>query len=171
MYITLFGDKLSIAQSNKIRMWADAQLDGRPGGALCERSLIPFLVPRRKVWLTSVARVPCSHAANIGERKTWTRSEFCIWRNSVRGQELQKMCIQCIPAQETAKHHAKFGWPPVNDVAAVTKPRRETRWNVLGCTKLASGSQPLVGRSSPYCEYIWRIYCCLTIFADCRYMP
>jgi len=42
------------------------------GGALCETSVIPFLVPRRKVWLTPDARVPYSNAANIGERKTWT---------------------------------------------------------------------------------------------------
>jgi len=34
-----------------------------------ESSVIPFLVPHRKVWLTHV----CSNAANIGERKTWTR--------------------------------------------------------------------------------------------------
>jgi len=42
------------------------------GGALCESSVISFLVPRRKVWLTRAAEVPCSNAANIGERKTWT---------------------------------------------------------------------------------------------------
>ena len=42
------------------------------GGALCESSVIPFLVPRRKVWLTPAAGVPCSDALNIGERKTWT---------------------------------------------------------------------------------------------------
>ena len=34
------------------------------GGAVCESSLIPFLVPRRKVWLTPAARMPCSNAAN-----------------------------------------------------------------------------------------------------------
>jgi len=38
-------------------MWADAQRDGQAiqpntGGALCESSVIPLLVPRRKVWLT-----------------------------------------------------------------------------------------------------------------------
>jgi len=36
-------------------MWVDAQRDGRPAeysGALCESSVIPFLVPRRKVSLT-----------------------------------------------------------------------------------------------------------------------
>jgi len=56
-------------------MWADAQRDGRQpniGGDLCEISVIPFLVPRRKAWLTPAAGVPCSNAANIGERKTWT---------------------------------------------------------------------------------------------------
>jgi len=31
------------------------------------------------------------------------------------------------PAQETAKRRAKFGWSPLSDVAAVTKPRRESR--------------------------------------------
>jgi len=25
-----------------------------------------------------------------------------------------------VPAQETAKHRAKFGWPPVSDVAALS---------------------------------------------------
>ena len=38
-------------------MWAHVQSDGSPqptiSGALCESSvIIPFLVPRRKVWLT-----------------------------------------------------------------------------------------------------------------------
>ena len=28
------------------------------------------------------------------------------------------------------------------------------------------------GRSSPYCEVMWRRYCCLTsFFSDCRYVP
>jgi len=41
-------------------------------GALCKSSVIPFLVPRRKVWLMLAAGAPRSNAANIGERKTWT---------------------------------------------------------------------------------------------------
>ena len=57
-------------------MWADAQRDGCPAqpnidGALCESSVIPFLVPCCTVWLTITAQVPCSSAVNIGERKTW----------------------------------------------------------------------------------------------------
>jgi len=38
------------------------------GGALCSS---------HKLWLTPSARVPCSDAANLGERKFWTQSEFC----------------------------------------------------------------------------------------------
>jgi len=47
------------------------------GGAVCESSVIPLQVPRRKLWLTPAAGVPCSNAAYIGECKTWTQSEFC----------------------------------------------------------------------------------------------
>ena len=94
------------------------------GGVVCKSSVIPFLVPHRKVWLRSTAAVPCSNNANIGERKTWTQSEFCTWQNCVRGKSPPK-CIYSVPAQETTKDRAKFGWPPVSDVAAETKPRCE----------------------------------------------
>jgi len=59
---------------------------------------------------------------------------------------------------------AKFGWRSLLDCRAVTIPRRETRWNYLGCPKLANRSQPLVGPSSQYCGDMWRTYCCLTGF-------
>ena len=42
------------------------------GGALCEISVIPFLVPRRKIRLTPAAGVPYSNADSKRERKTWT---------------------------------------------------------------------------------------------------
>ena len=87
------------------------------GGTLCEISVIPFPVPRRKVWLTPTARVPCSNADNIGERRTWTHSEFSTWKNSVRGQERRlPKCIHSVPAYETAKHRAKIVLPPLSDV-------------------------------------------------------
>jgi len=37
-------------------------------------------------------------------------------------------------------------------------------WNLRGCPKLPDRSQPLVGRSSPYCEIVWRRYWCLPSF-------
>ena len=75
------------------------------GGAVCESSVIAFRVPRCKVWLTLTTRVLCCNAANIGERKTCTQSEFCTWQNSLGGKSPRK-CIYSVPAQETAKH----GW-------------------------------------------------------------
>jgi len=59
---------------------------------------------------------------------------------------------------------AKFGWGSLRDCRAVTLSRRESRWNLHGCPKLPDRSQPLLGRSSPYCEDIWKRYCCLTSF-------
>jgi len=59
---------------------------------------------------------------------------------------------------------AKFGWRPLLECGAVRLPRRETRRSYLGCPKLMKWSQPLVGRSSPYCGDMWRRYCCLTSF-------
>jgi len=44
----------------------------------------------------------------------------------LRGNSRRK-CIYSLPAQVTAKHRAKFGWLPLSDVAAITKPRRESR--------------------------------------------
>ena len=59
---------------------------------------------------------------------------------------------------------AKFRWRPLTECRAVTLPRCESRWNLQGCPKLTKRSQPLVGRSSPYCEDMCRRYCCLTNF-------
>ena len=81
----------------KARMWADAQLMAalpNIGCAHCESSVIPFLVPRRKVWPTPAAGVPCSKAANIRERKTWTQSfNFAPGKILSGGQVLPKMYI------------------------------------------------------------------------------
>jgi len=59
---------------------------------------------------------------------------------------------------------AKFGWRPAVECRAVMLRIRETRWNLQACLKLANISQPLVGRSSPYYEDMWRRYSCLTSF-------
>jgi len=125
-----------------------------------ESSVIPFLVPRRKVWL------PCSNAANILQENARLGRKVNFAPGTGRlplGVKAPK-CIHSVLAQEMAKHCVEFVWPPLSDVGAVglTKPRREARWNLLGCPKLANRSLPLVGRNSPYCEDMWRGYCCLT---------
>jgi len=92
-------------------------------GALYESIVIPFLVPRRKVWLRPAAGVPRSNAANIRER-LGRKVNFARGKIPSRAKRPQK-CIYSVPSQETTKDRANFGWPPVSDVAAVTKPRRE----------------------------------------------
>ena len=73
------------------------------GGAVCKSSVIPFLVPHHKVWLTAAAPLPCSKAANIGERNTWTQSKFCTWQNHWHhrtyklGVKIRKCCsLNCL---------------------------------------------------------------------------
>jgi len=58
----------------------------------------------------------------------------------------------------------KFGWRPLLECRAVMLPRCESCWNLEGCPKLAKRSQPLVGRSSPYYENMWKRYRRLTSF-------
>ena len=126
------------------------------GGALC-------CTPQSLADAHCFSAVQCSNTANIRERKTWTQSELCTWQNSIRGQEPQK-CIYSVLAHEMDKRCAKFGWPPLSDVGAVMKPRRETHRNLQGWPKLVNRSQPLVGRSSPYCEDMWKRYCLRNFF-------
>jgi len=98
-----------------------------------------------------------------------------------RAQEAEQLIHKCTriwanaqrygrPAEYTCRWRplfsaTKFGWRPILEFRAVTLPRRETRWNLHGFPKLLDRSQPLVGRSSPYCENMWRRYWCLKIFS------
>jgi len=55
------------------------------GGTFCKSSVIAFLVPCRKLWLTPVLECRAvTYAANIVERKTWMQSEFCSWLEKFR---------------------------------------------------------------------------------------
>jgi len=61
------------------------------GGAVCKSSVIPFLVPRGKVWLTAAARVPCSNHARLGRKVN-----FAAGKIPSEGKNLQK-CIYGVP--------------------------------------------------------------------------
>ena len=64
------------------------------GGALCESSVIPFPVPRRKVWRKSAAVVLCSNATNIGERKTWgCKVNFALGKILLGARAPENVCI------------------------------------------------------------------------------
>jgi len=77
------------------------------------------------------------------------------------------------PAEQEAPsvQRRKVWLTPTTRCRAITLPRRETRWNLQRCPKLANTSKPLVGRSLPYCGNMWRRCCCLTsFFSNCRYV-
>ena len=62
---------------------------------------------------------------------------------------------------------AEYRWRPLFNAAVwlcsnAAKTRNSLKF--AGCPKLANGSQPLVGRSSPYYEDMWRRYWSLTCF-------
>jgi len=59
--------------------------------------------------------LPCSKAANIGQGTIWTQSEFCACDIPSASKSSWK-CIHSVPAQETARHRAKFCWLPVSNV-------------------------------------------------------
>jgi len=69
---------------------------------------------------------------------------------------------------------AKYRWHPLFNAAVWLMPttrvpcsnaaKTRNSWNYLGSPKLTKRSQPLVGRSSPYCGDMYRRYCSLTSF-------
>jgi len=104
-----------------------------------QSSVIPFLVPRRKVWLTLSAWVPCSNAVNIRECKSWTQSEFCTWQNSVRWQEPLKIYTKCTsPGDDQTL--CIIWMTSVERCRCRNKPRCKTHWNLLECPKLTNRS-------------------------------
>jgi len=87
------------------------------GGALCESSVIPFLVPRCKVWLTLLLEC-CAVTLPIQvNARPWSKMNFALGKIA-SGDKSPRKCIYSVPAQETAKHCAKFAWPPVSDVCS-----------------------------------------------------
>ena len=147
-------------------MWTNAQRDGRPA----EHRWRPLFNAAKFRWLPLLD-------ARSGN---WTTRGYANSRiaNSRTGQ---LAVSQILPKRKT--NHAKSARCPVRESSsplvgnsrvgvssscpvtlAVTLPRLETRWNLQGCLKLPDRSQPLVGRSSPYCADMWRTYCCLTSF-------
>ena len=69
---------------------------------------------------------------------------------------------------------AEYRWRPLFNAAVWLTPttrvpcsnaaKMRNPLKLPGMPKLTKGSQPLVGRSSPYCGDMWRTYWCLTSF-------
>ena len=78
--------------------------------------------------------------------------------------------VYSVPAQETAKHRAKFGWPPVSDVAVEAKMRNSLKFGGVPRTP-----EPISAVSGPKFTVLWghveKILLFNKFFSDCRYMP
>ena len=96
------------------------------GSALCESSVIPFLVYHaakfgcRPLPECRSVTLPIYENARLERKVNFARGNIPSLGKS------PPKCIYSLPAHETAKDRAKFGWPTVSDVAAVMKPRRKT---------------------------------------------
>jgi len=99
----------------------------------------------------------CSNARVVGRKVNFASCKISLWGKS------PQECIYSVPAQEMAKYRPKFGWLLLSDIAAVTKPRYETRWNLLG----APNYEPISAASGPY---VGEILLFNKFFSDCRYM-
>jgi len=75
-----------------------------------------------------IRRLQLRAACSASGRRTWT------YRNKAKPNIGGALC--------STPH---FGWCPLLECRAVTLPRRETRWNYLGCPKLTKRSQPYCG--------------------------
>ena len=100
------------------------------------------------------ARVPCSNAANIGEHKILSQANFAPVKIPLGGKS-PRTCISLysIPAQETAKHRAKF-W-----LTSVERRRcsndAKTR-NLLKFVGVLQTCQPISAASGPKFTILWR---------------
>jgi len=81
----------------------------------------------------------------------------------LRGHSRRK-CVNTLPAEETAKHRAKFRWLPLSDIAAVTETRLESLRNFLGALNSPIGLSRYSGPKFTILWGVWRRYCCLTSF-------
>jgi len=147
-------------------MWADTQRNGRPAEYrwrpdLCEISVIPFLVPRRKVWLTPSVGVPCNGAVTVPIYRTTQdlhgRKVNCARGEISSGGKSPRKCIHGVAAHGDGQTWCKV-WLASGERRRCNEAKTRNPLKFAGVpqtNETVSGSQPLIGRSSPYCKDMW----------------
>jgi len=106
----------------------------------------------------------------VSQGKWWTtKLKTIMWAklSNVMAAHAEYRCRRLFNA-------AKFGWLPLlvpcSRPINAAKTRNPLKFaGKLGCPKLMKRSQPLVGRSSPYCKEMGKILL-FNKFFDCRYV-
>jgi len=98
--------------------------------------VLPVSAEARVIWDDTVKRLFIAYFIGNISAKKYKNVFTCVKVIANQRWDVLWDTLYNVSAQEMAKHRAKFGWPPVSDVAAVTKARRETGWNLLGRPKL-----------------------------------
>jgi len=87
---------------------------------------------------------PDETAENVSNKCTSINTKFACYEVSVTFQQLTK-----VNSKSDTQQELKYNW---------------SEGDLYDVVKLTKRSQPLVGRTSPYCDDMWRRYCCLTSF-------
>jgi len=66
------------------------------------------------------SKLPISENATLGRKVNFASGKIPL------GDKSPGKSVYSVPAQEMAKHRAKFGRPLLSDIGAVMKPRRKT---------------------------------------------
>jgi len=141
-------------------MWADAQRDGRPAEYRWRSLLNAARFGWRQLLECRAVTLPIYENARLGRKVNFAPCKISL------GDKSPRKCIHTVAAKRQPNIvHRLAVIPAVTSsvIAAVTKPRRETHWNLLGCPKLVNPSKPLMGQSSQTAGDMWR-NCCLTSF-------
>jgi len=109
------------------------------------------------------------NAANIGERKTWTQSEFYTWQNSVKGYpKMYTWCTSPADGQRSCKVWLASGERRRRSNEAKTR-------NPLKFAGVSETPEPISAASAPKFAilrgHLKKILLFNKFFSDCRYMP
>jgi len=131
---------------SKTRMWAYAQRDGRPAKYRWRtlrkfRNSIPCTTPQSLTEgrYSSAVQSHCQYrrTQDLDAKSILQLAKFRLGTRALKNVYIVYQIRRWLSIVQSL----------VSDVAAVTKPKRETGWNLLGFLKLANRSQPLVGRN------------------------
>jgi len=145
------------------------------GGALRESSVIPILVPCHKVWLTAAARVSCSNAANIRERKTWGRKvNFAAGKIPLACNSPPPKCTVYIIYQRRRRRNIVHTYMGLQSGERRCCSNETKTRNPLKFAGVPQTPEQIAAVSGPKFATLWahvEEILLFNSFSDCRYMP